>query len=132
MISLAEIRRVGPWLLGLFLLAQAGGVMPLISIHLQHAYASEEDAAADLKETGGTFHQHQHHVHHGQGQHEHGAIDPGDQCCTLHHHLAAVLSVLPAVRPSTPAAKIVPAAPHQLASAERYPLERPPKNHSSI
>jgi len=132
MISLADIRRFGPWLLGLFLLAQAAGVVPLISVHLQHAYASEQDAAADLKETGGISHQHHHHAHHEQGQHEHGAADPGDQCCTLHHHLAGVLPVAPPAGASNLAPKIAPAAPQQLASADRYPLERPPRHHSSI
>ena len=132
MIALADLRRFGPLLLGLFLLAQAAGVLPLISIHLQHAYASEQDDAADLDGAGSISHKHGHHAHQGQGQHEHSATDLGDQCCTLHHHLAGVLSVAPLAGASNRSSQIVPIARHRFASAERVSVERPPKLYSSI
>jgi hypothetical protein len=132
MIALADLRRAGPWLLGLFLLAQAAGVLPLISIHLQHTYASEQDVVADLAEAGNVSHPHHHHAHRGQEQHEHGTTDPGDQCCTLHHHLAGMLSVALLAAASHPSSHIVPAPLQRVVSAERALLEKPPKLHTSI
>ena len=93
MLSLAKLLRLGPLLLGLILLAQAAGIVPLISIHIQHAFENEQDIAADLAESGRVKHVHQHHAHHDGGQHEHGANDPNDQCCTLHHHLVGVFPI---------------------------------------
>jgi hypothetical protein len=127
MISLADMRHLTPWLLGLFLLAQAAGVLPLITVDLQHAYASEQDVAADLNETGSVSHQHRHHAHHEQGQHEHGAADLGDQCCTLHYHLVGVLSVAHLTGASNLSSQIVLFSPQHLASAELASLDRPPK-----
>ena len=115
MISVRSRRWFGRWLLGLFLIAQLAGVVPLVTVHLEHAIASEQDAAADSDDTAATahtvMHAHHHHAHHGSGPHDHGASDPNDQCCTLHHHLAGVL---PGFAPQVEAS-----VPRPLAKADR-------------
>jgi hypothetical protein len=128
MISWHARRRCGRWLLGLFLIAQLAGVVPLVTVHLEHAIASEQDAAADSGDGHAMSHAHHHHVHHGSGPHDHGASDPNDQCCTLHHHLSGVL---PAAAPARVADLVVTAIlappPVPLVPAEPPLLERPPK-----
>jgi hypothetical protein len=132
MISVRTRRWFGCWLSGLFLIAQLAGVVPLVTVHLEHAIASEQDAAADSDDAATSArtasHAHHHHVHHGNGPHDHGASDPNDQCCTLHHHLAGVLpDAAPARVADLILAAIItlPLAP--LVPADPGLLERPPK-----
>jgi len=132
MLSSIDIRRFGPWLLGLFLLAQAAGVMPLIGVHIQHAFENEQDIAADLSQSGKVTHVHHHHVHHGGGQHEHGSTDPYDQCCTLHHHLTGVVPIASALTRRGSTAPRVEAPPRSLVGTDHGTLERPPKLRLSI
>ena len=133
MISWHARRRLGRWLLGLFLIAQLAGVVPLVTVHLEHAIASELDAAADSSDGAARAvnHAHHHHVHHGSGPHDHGASDPNDQCCTLHHHLAGVLpEAVPARVADLIVAAIVALPPAPLVPADPGLLERPPKRLS--
>jgi hypothetical protein len=132
MISVHSRRWFGRWLVGLFLIAQPAGVVPLVTVHLEHAIASEQDAAADSDEitapAHAASHAHHHHVHHGSGPHDHGASDPNDQCCTLHHHLAGVLpGFAPAGVADVVLAAIVALPPVPLVPADPSLLERPPK-----
>jgi hypothetical protein len=128
MISWYARRRLGRWLLGLFLIAQLAGVVPLVTVHLEHAIASEQDAAADSGDGAAVGHAHHHHVHHGSGPHDHGASDPNDQCCTLHHHLTGVLpEAAPDRAVDLVVAAVVSPLPAPLAPAEPGLLERPPK-----
>ena len=128
--SLAQLRRFGPFLLGLFLWSQAAGIVPLISVHIQHAFESERDVAADLSAGGGN-HVHHHHASH-DGQHEHGSSDPGDQCCTLHHHLAGVVPIASSASLNGLTPQVAPLPPRPLVSTKPGPLERPPKLPLSI
>jgi hypothetical protein len=82
------IRRLVPWVLGLYFIAQIVSLAPLVAVHLQHIYQGQVAIADDIARTGVVDHGHERY-----GHHQHGTTDPGDQCCTLHHHLAAVLSV---------------------------------------
>jgi hypothetical protein len=128
MISLRTKRRFGSWLLGLFLIAQFAGVVPLVTIHLEHVIASAQDAAVDFGSAGAVSRAHHHHVHHGSGPHDHGASDPNDQCCTLHHHLAGVLPhAASAEAAPLVIAAIVSLPPAPLMAADPGQLERPPK-----
>jgi hypothetical protein len=128
MISRKIWRRLAPWLLGLFVVAYVSGVVPLVSVHLQHVIASEQDIAEDIASAGISDHAHHHHIHYGSGHHDHGTADSNDQCCTLHHHLAGVL---PHAAGGTlngfPIAPIVPLSLQAFVSADPGPLERPPK-----
>jgi hypothetical protein len=132
MISVRTRRWFGRWLLGLFLIAQLAGVVPLVTVHLEHAIASEQDDAADSGDAGtsahAVSHAHHHHVHNGSAPHDHGASDPNDQCCTLHHHLAGVLpDAAPARTTDLVVAAIVSLPPAPLVPADPGLLERPPK-----
>jgi hypothetical protein len=126
MILLTTRRCFGRWLLGLFLIAQVAGMVPLVAVHLEHIAAAERDAADDAG-AHVAEHAHHHHVHHGSGQHDHGAADPNDQCCTL-HHLAGVLPHPLGGHPKDfPAATNISLPPAALALADQVTLERPPK-----
>jgi hypothetical protein len=132
MISLHIKRRFGRWLLGLFLIAQLAGVAPLVAVHLQHISAAEQDLADDAG-AGVAEHAHHHHVHKGGGHHDHGATDPNDQCCTMHHHLAGVLPFATGANANeVPMAAILALSPRALVPADPGLLERPPKLPSII
>jgi hypothetical protein len=132
MISWDIRRRLVPWLLGLFALAQVAGVVTLVSVHLQHVIASEQDIAKDAASTGISYHAHHHHIHDGSDHHDHGAADPNDQCCTLHHHLAGVLPHAAGGQTDFPIAIVVPLPLQAFVPADPSPLERPPKLLLSI
>jgi hypothetical protein len=132
MILLASTRCFGRWLLGLFLIAQVAGMVPLVVVHLQHIAATEQDAVDDAGARVGE-HAHRHHVHQGSGQHDHGAADPNDQCCTVHHHLAGVLPFSAGGGTNdVPLASIVSLPPRVLVASDPSLLERPPKLLSTI
>jgi hypothetical protein len=133
MFSLAQLRRLGPSLLGLLLLAQVAGIVPLITAHIQHAFENDQDVAADVSETGTVAHVHHHHVHHEGGQpHQHDRSDPNDQCCTLDHHLAGVLPLATGVSRSSLTIPVAAALPRALVGTEPRSPERPPKLLLSI
>ena len=132
MLSSARLRRLGPLLLGLFVLAQAAGIVPLITVHIQHALENEQDIVADLGESGRVSHVHHHHPRHDGGQHEHSTNDSSDQCCTLHHHLADVVPIASNTGWNSSAALIISHPPCSLMGIDPGKLERPPKLPLSI
>jgi len=113
-------------------LAQAAGIMPLISIHIQHAFENEQDIAADLSNSGRINHVHHHHAHHADGEHEHGANDPSDQCCTLHHHLAGVVPIASGASQRGLTESLVKASLRAFVGTNPGTPERPPKLLLSI
>jgi hypothetical protein len=125
--SLAHLRCFGPFLLALFVLAQAAGVVPLISTHIQHALQTEQDIIADLSQSSSIDHVHHHRARHDSGQHEHGDDDPNDQCCTLHHHLAGVIPITIMAGQRGATLSIVVAPRRSLTGTDPRTLERPPK-----
>jgi hypothetical protein len=125
--SLAQLRCFGPLLLALFVLAQVAGVVPLIRTHIQHALETEQEIAADLGQKGSTDHVHHHHARHDNGPHEHGANDPNDQCCTLHHHLAGVIPIASLASQRDLRLSIIVVPRRSLAGIDPRTLERPPK-----
>ena len=125
--SLAQLRRLGPLFLALFVLAQATGIAPLMSTHIQHAFENERDVAADLGESGRIDHVHHHHAYQDNENHEHGASDRNDQCCTLHHHLAGVIPMATGPGQSGLTLSVVAMSPPSLIGTHPSRLERPPK-----
>jgi len=123
----AQLQRLGPFLVVLFVLAQAAGIAPLISTHIQHALENEQDIAADLGDSGRIDHVHHHHAHHDSAKHEHRTRDPNDQCCTLHHHLAGVIPMAASVAQRGLTLSIVAVPPRSLVRIDPKRLERPPK-----
>jgi hypothetical protein len=132
MSSLRIKRCYGRWLLGLFLIAQIAGVVPLVSVRLQHVIAAGQDIVAGIAGAGIPDHA-LHHAHQGTGHHDDGTADPNDQCCTLHHHLMGVLPhATGSDRNSLPIATIVSLPLRAFIPANPGLLERPPKLPSSI
>jgi hypothetical protein len=133
MFSLAQLRRLGPSLLGLLLLAQVVGIVPMITTHIQHAFENDQDVAADVSESARVAHVHHHHVHHEDGQpHRHDSTDPNDQCCTLHHHLAGVIPLATGISRSGLTMPVAPGLPRELVGTNPGSPERPPKLPLSI
>jgi hypothetical protein len=129
---LAQLRCLGPLLLGLFVLAHAAGIVPLIGVHIQHALENQQDIAADLGESGRVSHVHNHHLAHDGGQHEHDTGDPNDQCCTLHHHLAGVVPIASGASSISSTALIAAPSSRSFAGIDPSKVERPPKLPLSI
>jgi hypothetical protein len=116
-------RRFAPWLVGLFVLAQIAGVVPLMAAHALHVFESkqvvvDDDGVVAVSPRG--------------AKHHHSIADLNDQCCAF-HHLAGVLAYALPVVPvnfirvadvSFPFTVLIPADP--------IPPERPPKSLSSI
>jgi len=133
MMSPTTKRRIGPWLLGLFFLAQIAGIVPLVGAHLQHIIETQRDIASDLADTGVANHVHRHHANHDHDRHDHGVSDSTDQCCTLHHHLAGVVpSIAGGILRGNLMALLMAFPPSSLEGAEPTLLERPPKLPLSI
>src|SRR5262249_37072684 len=121
--SLRTMRRFGPWLLGLFLIAQLAGVVPVMFDHAVHVFESQPTVSSA----------HDHSALGRHGDHRHGIADVKDDCCSLHHHLAGVLPFTLRVAPiRSPAVLMVAPPPRALASADPILLERPPKSSSLI
>jgi hypothetical protein len=115
--------RFGPWFLGLFLIAQIVGIVPLMFDHAVHVFESQP-ALADA---------HDHSAPGRHRDHRHGVGDVQDECCALHHHLVGNFPfIAPAVPFSLPALPFVAPPLRTLASADPVLLERPPKDSSLI
>src|SRR3954467_4994393 len=95
----------GPWLLGLFLIAQAAGVVPLILDHALHAF-EDQPAIASMHDHGSLGR---------HGAHRHGLADIQDECCTLHHLAGIAVYALSATVIGIVAARIEVAPPRTLA-----------------
>jgi hypothetical protein len=122
MTRLLTIRRLAPWLIGLFVFAQVAGVVPLISAHTLHVFESKQVVSDDDVLALGAR----------GAQHHHSIADLNDQCCAF-HHLAGVLVYALVVGPVSFARVVVAsAAPKVLLAAVPIPPERPPKSLSLI
>jgi hypothetical protein len=117
MTRLQKMRRIGPWLLGLFLIAQIAGIVPLVYAHTLHMFEGKQ-GIADGRDT--------------IAAHEPGGdrAVPGDddRCCVLHHHLTGVLpGAASAIRVGLVGLRMIAAPTNPLASADPTPHDRPPK-----
>jgi len=116
-------RLIVPWIAGLYFIAQIFGITSLVASHLHHIYQSEVAIADDIARNGVIDRGHEHN-----GHHQHGAADPGDQCCIVHHHLSAVppFDLTPDPVGIASASLVMPLL-ERLVGAEPSLLERPPK-----
>jgi hypothetical protein len=119
MISTATIRRMGPWLVGLYVLAVVAGVMPLIRACNAHTIA----AVAVSESNDHALPQGHHHA--------------GDADDVAHHHALQDLTGVLDWRPAGVAIAVVHAVmiafpARALAEADPILLERPPKTFLSI
>jgi hypothetical protein len=113
------------WLLGLFVLAQLAGIVPLIHDHTLNVFETAPIAG---------------HIHvqlannnaAPDADHHHGWIDLHDQCCALH----TLAGPLPGVFDLAPGhllgERIVAAVANAPADSDRGRLDRPPKALSLI
>ncbi len=117
MTALQKLRRLAPWLVGLFLTTQIVGVVPLMFDHTFHVF---EDRVA----TSG----HDHIASWQHGDHRHGTGDVKDECCTL-YHLIGFLPFAVSVAPvSFTYVRITVLPPITLVAAGPDRLDRPPKS----
>jgi hypothetical protein len=122
MTSPETMRRFAPWLLGLFMIAQVAGVVPLFFDHAVHVYESQQAISGS----------HDHSLPGRHGDHRHGVADVKDECCSL-AHLAGVLPFKPDAVPIGFAdmAMVAPRA-NPLTDTSPLRLDRPPKPLSLI
>jgi hypothetical protein len=113
------------WLLGLFVVAQVVGIVPLIYDHTLNVFETVPVAG----------HIHVHLANNGaapDADHHHGRLDLHDQCCAL-HTLAGPLPCVFDVAPGYLTGEcIVAAVANVLADSERDRLDRPPKSSPLI
>jgi len=122
MIRMAAQRRLGPWLVGLFFIAQIFGVVPLVSGHTTHV----AEAQLVLSEhTAGTESIPEGHHHHGDadGSIQHHELQDlnGSPTCLVNSCEIALVHVSGSAY-----------APSALAEADPILLERPPKALLSV
>ncbi|MBV8510272.1 MAG: hypothetical protein JO289_08895 [Xanthobacteraceae bacterium] len=117
---LGPLQRLGPWLFCLFLLAQIGGVTPLVYVDVVHEYADHEAtelaAAAEASQAQSPQH-----------QHDPGTHDEHDQCCALHHGLIGTLPQTFAQIEKLSVQTKLELVPALLVSATPSRLDRPPR-----
>jgi hypothetical protein len=116
----STVRLLGPWFLGLFVIAQIFGIIPLVSGHTAHVAETEFILAAG---TDGNVPQGHHHR--------------GDADGFLQHHELQDLSGVPACPASgcdiaSFHAVMVTCKPRALTAIDPILLERPPKHLLSI
>lgn len=121
MISRAAQRRLGPWIVGLFLIAQIFGVVPLMSEHTTHLaevqlVLSKGSASTESIPKG------HHHVGDADGSLQHHELQ--DLNCAFTCVVCCEIAFIHVA--------IIAPAPSVLAEADRILLERPPKPVPSI
>jgi hypothetical protein len=117
MFSAAAIRRLSPWLVGLFLIAQIFGVVSVLCEHTAHVAAAELLPSQVSASTGNIP----------QGRHHHGDADGFIQ----HHELEDLNGVLTCLSSRCEIAFVYVAnsdyVPAAIAEGDPILLERPPK-----
>jgi hypothetical protein len=120
MIYRATLRRLGPWLIGLYVLALFGGVIPLVISHSAHTGASL--TLSESRDGTGAIPLGHHHA--------------GDADDVSQHHalqdLTGVLAWLPDRDDKAIVHVAIAAAPRALTEADAIRLEHPPKQLLSI
>ena len=121
MMPMAARRCLGPWLVGLFLIAQFFGVVPLMRGHTAHVTESQLVLSKDNAGTGSIP----------QGHHHHGDADGFIQQHEL-QDLNGALSCLVSCEIAFVHVMIAAYSPNALAEPDPTLLERPPKHLLSI
>jgi hypothetical protein len=123
MIPMAAARRLGPWLVGLFLVAQVFGIVPLMRGHTAHV--AETQLVLSRGNAGAGVIPQDHHHHSGDAD---GFIQ--------HHELqdlsGAFICQVSRCDIASAHAAVTVHAPNALAQANPILLERPPKPLLSI
>jgi len=120
MTSLAAKRRFGPWLLGLFLVAQIVGVAPLVTAHTIHVAGS---ILADQHGDGARA---------DQARHQRGDADSEPQHHALHDMTGVLADAPGASAVGIAYVTIAARPPNALAAVDPVLPERPPKSILSV
>ena len=107
-------------LLGLFVVAQMAGVVPLIYDHTLNMYETAPVAAHAHPRVKST-------VANPDADHHHGVLDLHDQCCALHTLAGPLPHVLDAAPANFVSVRIVPTEAIALTSGSPSLPDRPPK-----
>jgi hypothetical protein len=121
---MAGTRRLGPWLLGLYLIAQIFGVAPLVGGHAAHVAGNHGVLVVlDVDTGGGAMPQDHHQPGNADGADQHHALQDlnGVLASTVDRHAIAQVRVVAHIR-----------APNALVAADPVLLERPPKSRLSV
>ena len=113
-------RRLGPWLFGLFVLAQAAGVLPLMFDHTFHVYEGQRTESHDHSTSGR------------HGDHRHGTADVKDECCWIKDLTGIAAFQVGISRTGFAAARTLSEPAKVLVSNAPDRLDRPPKPLSLI
>jgi hypothetical protein len=117
-------RKIVPWLVGLFMVAQFAGVVPFReafpSAAVGHTHAHEH--AAGVSDT-------HKHANDGAAHHHHDddASTPGDECCALHSFAAIVPAVLTAAIAAAVGKPLEDRRLENIAGITPSRLDRPPR-----
>jgi hypothetical protein len=110
-------RRLSPWVVGIFLLAQIFGVFPLVSEHTAHIAQADFTVASDCVCTGHAPHEHYQGDSDGFVQHHELQDLSGVLSCAVDQCQRGIIHVAVSLY-----------APHALTEGHRNFLERPPKS----
>jgi hypothetical protein len=119
------IRCLRACLLGLFVIAQVAGVVPLMHDHILNIYETAPVAAHGHQPVNPT-------VVNPDADHHHGFLDLHDQCCALHTLAGPLPNVLDATPGHLMSLRIVPTEMTALTGGKPGLPERPPKPVSLI
>jgi hypothetical protein len=114
------IRCLRASLLGLFVVAQVAGVVPLMYDHTLNIYETTPVAAHGHRLANPT-------VAHPDADHHHGLLDLHDQCCALHTLAGPLPRVLDAAPAHFVSVRIVPTEAIALTGRKPDLPDRPPK-----
>jgi hypothetical protein len=118
---LGRFQHLGPWLFCLYLIAQIGGVTPLVYVDVLHEYG-HHDAIDQVESVAVNPAQSQPHHQHNPGMH-----DEHDQCCALHHGLIGTLPQTSDHVAKVDVAPVFELARTTLVSTATSRLDRPPR-----
>jgi hypothetical protein len=124
-----RLRHFGCFVLGLYLMALAGGVLPLEFDHTFHVFEGQ-GAASEAPEAHDQHAQsaHDHAAPGRHGDHRHGLIDLTDECCFMHHLTGVTHAPSGATSMTVVASARMPAvSAHGLIDTDPPRLDRPPK-----
>jgi hypothetical protein len=119
MMFVRTIRCMRACFLGLFIVAQVGGIVPLIYDHTLNVFETTPVA--------GHLHRHVAAVTAPDQHHHHGVLDLHDQCCALHTLAGPVPRTVNAAPTDFVGMRVAPAVSVALAQRGPVLLDRPPR-----
>jgi hypothetical protein len=117
--TLTRLQRFGPWLVGLFLIAQVAGVIPALYVDTLHEYEAISvvtDARAGIVSSQPAGHDNERAIHVGH-----------DQCCALHHGVVGVVPFFFTPAVTSVGRVVLETLANALVTGDSGRLDRPPR-----